>query len=283
MKIAFMSGKGGTGKTSISVSFAYLIKNSYLVDCDVEEPNAHLICNLKENKRDFVKAFFPSIDYNKCNFCGFCGNFCSFKAILPAKNKVLIMQENCHFCGGCQIVCPQKAISYESRDIGEIIYGKSAYGFDVKYGILNIGELSGVRVIKKTKENLKNKNKIFVIDCPPGSSCAAAEAVDEVDFVVVVSEPTPFGISDMKMVIDMLRQREIPFGVFVNKCNLGNKDIYKFCKKEKIDLLGELPFDKNFANDYAKGELFTYKSTEHNKVFITLYNEIKRRVNYEKF
>ena len=214
MKIAFLSGKGGTGKTSISSAFAYLIKNSYLVDCDVEEPNAHLICDLQEKRSESVQTFFPKVDYGKCNFCGACGNFCYFKAILPAKKIVLVMRENCYSCMGCALVCPQKAITYEKREIGKIIYGKSSYGFDLKYGILNIGELSGVRIIKKAKENLDDKEKIFVIDCPPGSACAASEAVDKTDFAVIVNEPTPFGISDMKMVIDMIRQKKNSFWSF---------------------------------------------------------------------
>lgn len=274
MKIAVLSGKGGTGKTTVSTNISALNKNIILIDADVEEPNASIFLKpiVTEEEKIFVE--YPLVNYEKCNLCGKCGELCKFNSIIPAKNTVLVFKESCHSCGGCELVCPTSAIKYEKREIGKVIKGKTKFDGYMEYGLLNIGELSGVKIIKALKDNIKDK-ELVIIDSPPGTSCATVAAVEDSDFAIIVTEPTPFGISDMKMVVEMLREMKIPFGVFVNKADLGDIEVYEYCRKEKIDILGEIPFDKEIAAYYSKGQLFSQYSPHYKEVFEKLLQEIK--------
>ena len=153
---------------------------------------------------------YPKIHMKKCNLCGECGDFCKFNAVIPARNTVLVFEESCHDCGGCGIICKQKAISWEKREIGKIFTGKTYFDSDTVYGKLNIGEMSGVRIIKKMYKDVKYKD--FLIDCPPGTACTTVAAVEEADFAIIVTEPSPFGLSDMKLVVKLLKDIKIPLG-----------------------------------------------------------------------
>ena len=273
MKIAVLSGKGGTGKTTISSNLVVNIKGATLLDCDVEEPNAHLFFEMENREEKIVNTSYPVVDSELCNLCGKCGDFCNYNAIIPAKKKVLVFEESCHDCGGCAIVCPQNAISYKERKIGKI-YSGSCGELKVEYGDLDVGELSGVKIIKEMKSGLKDEN-IYIIDSPPGTSCATVEAIDEVDFAIIVSEPTPFGVSDMKMVVELLREMRLPFGLVINKAGLGDNEIYEYAEEEKINILLEIPFDKKIAKLYASGEIFSENIVEYKEKFENLFEEIK--------
>lgn len=273
MKIAVLSGKGGTGKTTISTNLSALNKNITLIDADIEEPNASIFLKpiVTEEEKIFVE--YPMVDSEKCILCGKCGELCKFNAIIPAKNTVLVFTESCHSCGGCGIVCPTGAIKYKKREIGKIIKGKTIFDNYMEYGLLNVGELSGVNIIKALKNNTYDK-KLVIIDSPPGTSCVTVAAVEGSDFAIVVTEPTPFGVSDMKMVVEMLRKMKIPFGVFVNKADLGDMEVYNYCIEENIEILGEIPFDKEIAAYYSKGQLFSRYFPHYKEVFEKLLQVI---------
>ncbi|TDT71948.1 MinD superfamily P-loop ATPase [Hypnocyclicus thermotrophus] len=273
MKIAVLSGKGGTGKTTVSNNLAINIKNTILIDTDVEEPNSHIFLKPDIEKIDSVFIGYPEVDMNKCNLCGKCGEFCRFNAIIPAKNSVVVFNESCHDCGGCAMVCPTNAITYKQREIGKIYSGKTKYDIDMKYGEINIGEMSGVRIIEEVKEKIKNE-EIVIIDSPPGTACSTVAAVEGVDYAILVSEPTPFGVSDMKMVVEMLREMNIPFGLVINKAKLGDDEIYEYANNENIEILAEIPFNKEIAKLYANGELFSIHLKEYKEIFENIYSQI---------
>jgi MinD superfamily P-loop ATPase len=273
MKIAVLSGKGGTGKTTVSTNLSFVNKDIVLIDCDVEEPNASIFLKPIKSEEEKVFVEYPVVVQEKCVLCGKCGEICKFNAIIPAKNTVLVFKESCHSCGGCQLVCPVGAIKYEKREIGKIVKGKTIFNNYMEYGLLNIGELSGVNIIKTLKNNVKDE-KLVIIDSPPGTSCATVSAVEYSDFAIIVTEPTPFGLNDMKMVVEMLREMGMPFGVFVNKADLGDMEVYDYCREENIEILGEIPFDKDIANYYSKGEIFSKYIPHYKEVFENLLQAV---------
>lgn len=254
MKIAVLSGKGGTGKTTLSMNMAYLLPSATLIDADVEEPNLRLFLQPKEKAFLSVYKKYPIIDEKKCNLCGDCGDFCRFNTLLPARRGVLIHKELCHDCGGCELVCKQGAISYGKREIGKIQVSHIFEHQELITGILNVGEISGVKIIGSLKEKIKARS-LTIIDSPPGTSCATVEAVEGVDYAIIVTEPTPFGLSDMKMVVEMLTRMGIPFGVVINKSGIGDDSVSLYCEINRILILGTIPFDKTYAAAYSRGEL----------------------------
>jgi len=276
MKIAVLSGKGGTGKTTVSSNLASILKDKTLIDCDVEEPNAHLFFKIKNHTESPVYTEYPTVDMEKCNLCGKCGEFCNFNAILPAKNRVLVFKESCHACGGCAIVCPTNAITYEKREIGVITEGITDNKLKLKYGALNIGELSGVKIIENLLESITDDEDV-IIDSPPGTSCATVATVSNVDYAIIVSEPTPFGVSDMKMVVEMLNDLKINFGLVINKAGLGNSEIYDYAKSKNINIIGEIPFKKEAAKEYSSGGLISDKIPEIKDEF----NKIIKNLNIQ--
>jgi len=273
MRVAVLSGKGGTGKTTVSTNLATINRNIVFIDADVEEPNGSIFLKPEVFEEEKIYVEYPLVDLEKCNLCGKCGDFCKFNAIIPAKNSVLVFKESCHSCGGCEMVCKADAIKYEKREIGKIIKGKTIFGNHMEYGLLNIGELSGVKIIKTLKNNSKN-SELVIIDSPPGTSCATVAAVEDSDFAIIVTEPTPFGVSDMKMVVEMLREMKISFGVFVNKSGLGDDEVYDYCREENIEILGEIPFDKSIASYYSKGEVFS----EHMPLYKVNFENVLKRI-----
>lgn len=272
MKIAILSGKGGTGKTTVSSSLAFISK-MLLIDTDIEEPNSHIF--LKGNIEDIKSVYtrFPEVNMEKCNLCGECGNFCKFNAIIPAKKRVIVFGEACHDCGGCEIVCKNGAISWEKREIGKIYTGKTHFNSINKYGELNIGEMSGVKIIKEIYKNTEEKD--FLIDCPPGTACTTVSAVEVADFAIIVVEPSPFGLSDMKLVVQLLRDMKIPFGVVINKFDEDENIVKKYCDDEKIEIIGTIPFDRKIAETYSKGEIIAEALPEYRENFETILKRVK--------
>ena len=272
MKIAVLSGKGGTGKTTVSSSLAFISK-MLLIDTDIEEPNSHIF--LKGGIDDIKSVYtkFPEVNMEKCNLCGECGEFCKFNAIIPAKKHVIVFGEACHDCGGCEIVCKNGAISWEKREIGKIFTGKTYFNSTNKYGKLNIGEMSGVKIIKEIYKNTVEKD--FLIDCPPGTACTTVSAVEVADFAIIVVEPSPFGLSDMKLVVQLLRDMKIPFGVVINKFDEDENIVKKYCDDEKIEIIGTIPFDRKIAEAYSKGEIIADALSEYRENFETILKRVK--------
>jgi MinD superfamily P-loop ATPase len=272
MKIAVLSGKGGTGKTTVSSSLAFISK-MLLIDTDIEEPNSHIF--LKGNVEDIRSVYtrFPEVNMEKCNLCGECGNFCKFNAIIPAKKRVIVFGEACHDCGGCEIVCKNGAITWEKREIGKIFTGKTHFNSVNKYGKLNIGEMSGVKIIKEIYKNTEEKD--FLIDCPPGTACTTVSAVEVADFAIIVVEPSPFGLSDMKLVVQLLKDMKIPFGVVINKFDEDENIVKKYCDDEGIEIIGTIPFDRKIAEAYSKGEIIAEALPGYRDNFETILKRVK--------
>ncbi len=276
-KIAVLSGKGGTGKTTLATNLFITMGKGVLIDADVEEPNSHLF--LKPNIQDtkVVKKKYPNVDQEKCNLCGACGDFCRYNAILPAKNKVLVFKELCHDCGGCQLVCQQNAITYKERAIGKISTGQLSNGLTMHYGDLTVGEVSGVPIIEQLHRMVEKEDWVW-IDSPPGTSCTTVAALEGVDFALIVAEPTPFGLSDMKMVVELLEERNIDMAVVVNKAGLGDQELHDFCATKRIDVLAEIPFQKDYAAHYASGELLSVQFPEYKKIMEQILDRLLKKV-----
>ncbi len=272
MKISILSGKGGTGKTTLSVNlFAYLQKAT-LIDTDTEEPNSHIFIQPKHESTEDVLKNHPIVDVSKCTFCKECGNHCNFNAIIPTNSKVLIFEDLCHDCGLCELVCKEKAITYQEKPIGTVnSFVDEERHFH--YGKLNIGEVSGVRIIDELIKKTKNDD-LVITDCPPGVSCSTVAALQHTDYAIICAEPTPFGISDMKMVVQLLREEKINFGVVVNKSGIGNHDIYTYLENESIPLIEDIPWTKKRAELYSKGSLLI----EHDEIFKGKIKNILSRV-----
>ena len=280
MIISVASGKGGTGKTTIAVNLALSLENVQFLDCDVEEPNAHLF--LKPDITGKTKAFIPvpEVDDNKCNYCGRCREVCAYNAIAvikpgeSGKGSVLIFSQLCHGCGACSTLCPEQAIKETNREIGWIQTGNTDSMIFVD-GCLNIGETMSPPLIRQVKLNI-DKTKTVIIDAPPGTSCPVITTVKGSDFCILVTEPTPFGLNDLILAVEVLRKLSIPFGVVVNRANIGDDEVNKYCKKENIPVLLEIPFDREIAVAYSKGVSIVKTQPQYKAIFEKMYTEISK-------
>jgi MinD superfamily P-loop ATPase len=277
--LAIASGKGGTGKTSLAVNMALSIGCCQLLDCDVEEPNAYLFLPSKPKSARPVYTTIPKIEVGLCNCCGECAKFCKYNALFALKDQILIFPELCHGCGGCALVCPKKAIAEEKHKIGTLTFS-STDDFDLVYGELAVSKPMAVPVIKAVKKQA-DLDKDVIIDSPPGTSCPFVETVRGSDFCILVTEPTPFGLHDLKIAIEVLRKMSVPFGVVVNRAGTGDTKLDEFCKKETIQVLLEIPYQRRIAELYSKGIPFILEMPEWKTKFQTLFNEIKKRVTNE--
>ena len=279
MIISVASGKGGTGKTTVAVNLALSIDNVQFLDCDVEEPNAHIFLKpvIKEQKKAYIPV--PEIDESKCNYCGKCAQVCVYHAIavLPSQNgkkgATLVFANLCHGCGACSALCPEKAIKEVNREIGVVELGNCGQ-IDFVHGKLNIGEAMSPPLIRQVKDEI-NLKKTVIIDAPPGTSCPVVASVKGSDFCVLVTEPTPFGLNDLILAVEVLRKIKIPFGVVINRADLGNTKTEEYCKEENITVLMRIPFKKEIAMAYSKGEPMVKAFPEYKKDFQSLFNDIK--------
>ncbi|MFP3985613.1 MAG: ATP-binding protein [Candidatus Bathyarchaeia archaeon] len=273
MIVSIASGKGGTGKTTVAVCMALSLQDAQLLDCDVEEPNAHLLLHPKISETRPVYVRVPVIDEEKCNYCGECAKFCKFNALFVANRKVLFFPELCHGCGGCAIVCPRKAIKEKKRKIGIIKKGVSD-GVELVYGQLDVGEPMATPVIAEVK-NQTRPDSTVIVDSPPGTSCPVVESVYKSDYCILVTEPTPFGLYDLKIAVEVLERLGIPLGVVVNRAGIGDRKVYEYCADRGIPILLEIPHDRRIAEFYSSGTPFVLKMPEWKEKFQQLFDEIK--------
>lgn len=273
MILSVASGKGGTGKTTVAVNLALSMgKDVQILDCDVEEPNVHVLLKTEVTERRPVYIRIPRVAEDVCTYCGECAKFCRFNAILALPTEVIVFPELCHGCGGCKIVCPSNAIVEEDKEVGEVLRGFSD-GIEVVYGVLKIGEPMPTPVVREVKKYL-DRGKDVVIDAPPGTSCPLVHSVYGSDFVILVAESTPFGLHDLRITVDVLRQMKIPFGVVVNFKGIGDERVYEYCKKEGIPIMLEIPFSREIAELYSRGIPFV-KALEGWKV---RFRELTKRI-----
>lgn len=239
-KIAVLSGKGGTGKTTVSSNLAKIQKSIY-VDCDVEEPNGYLFLKPEVEKVKDVNVMIPSIDYDKCTLCGECTKACRFGALMRLTKKILVFDHLCHSCGACYEICPYNAIKEIPKKIGVVRVGRSD-DIDFIDGKLNIGEASGVPIIKEIKDLIKETDKNVIIDSPPGTSCSVIHSVEGSDYCLLVTEPTPYGLHDLKLAVELVKELHLPFAVIINKSGESDSIIEDYCNKENISVIAKIPF-----------------------------------------
>ena len=276
MIISIASGKGGTGKTTVSTSLALSIdKNVQFLDCDVEEPNARIFLKPNIKKTKAVGIHIPKIDANKCNLCGLCAEVCAYNAVAVVNNKVLVFPNLCHGCGGGLLLCPQKAIFETDKEIGVVEIGNCQSDMVFIDGRLNIGEVMSPPLIRAVKNNI-DKDKIVIIDAPPGTTCPVIEAVKGSDFCILVTEPTPFGLNDLKLAVEVLRKIGLPFGVIINRADIGDNKVIEYCKNENISILMEIPFKKEIAKAYSRGIPIIEALSEYKSKFLDLFDTIKK-------
>jgi len=285
ISIAVSSGKGGTGKTFIATNLAKVLVEKYnrvrYLDCDVEEPNGHLFLNPVIEKQEDVNLLSPvEVDQNKCTLCGLCADICHYNAIAVVKNKVLIFKELCHVCGGCTIVCPAGAIIEKERKIGVVKTGKSK-NIEVYYALLETAE-GGMspRLVKKVKEYAGDG--INILDSSPGTSCPVVETVKDSDLCVLVTDPTPFGINDLKLSVDMAREIGIEPVIIVNRAEYLDNALKEYCEKEQLDIIGEIPDERKIAESYSRGELAIEKFPEIRKLFENVADKILNLAEKER-
>jgi MinD superfamily P-loop ATPase len=296
MIISVASGKGGTGKTTVATNLAlslnegvHPVRNStfpdkeihisngvQFLDCDVEEPNAHIFLRPHIEKSFPVTIPIPQIDLAKCNFCGRCAQVCAYNAIAVIKDKVLVFPELCHGCGACSYLCPQDAIKEVGREVGVIEVGKRE-NIKFVHGRLNIGEAMSPPLIRAVKKCI-DFSKTVIIDVPPGTSCPVIESVKGSDFCLLVTEPTPFGLNDLILAAQALKELKIAFAVVVNRSDLGNQGVDDYCKRENIPILMRIPFRKEIAMAYSKGTTIVEALPEYKEKFIGLHKAIIKRI-----
>ena len=306
MIITVASGKGGTGKTIIATSLALCLENGVFIDADVEEPNAYIFLKpeIKEVKPVFLNV--PLFNAEKCTYCGKCADFCQFKAIAVIPEQVIFFAGLCHGCGGCRLVCDSGAIEEEKRLIGEVQTGQinqllnldvlppdttfarhkdffTGQGLIFRQGKLNLGEALAVPVVRAVKEDLtpKNSHPVVIIDAPPGTSCPVVEAINGSDYCLLVTEPTPFGLSDLKLAREIVKELKIPAGVVVNRVMAEDDlaEIKMYCQEENIPILATFPFDRQIAYAYSKGIPLIYAYPEGKEKMQTILKQIKKESN----
>ncbi|MEA1934445.1 MAG: ATP-binding protein [Thermodesulfobacteriota bacterium] len=275
MIISVASGKGGTGKTTVATNMAVSLGSGVqILDCDVEEPNCHLFLNPEIEKTETVFTPIPEIDESKCTFCGKCVDICRFKAIAILGKTILTFSELCHSCGGCMEVCPENAITEIGRELGVIEKG-GANNIDFVHGRLRVGEAMSPPLIKKVRSYI-DPDKINIIDAPPGTSCPVIAATKDTNFVLMVTEPTPFGLHDLKLGVEAVKLLGIPCGLVINRSDIGSDDVKKYAKKENLPILMEIPFDRRIAEVYSKGRLVVEEMPEWKENFLKLFSQIEK-------
>ncbi|MDD4775766.1 MAG: ATP-binding protein [Syntrophomonas sp.] len=278
MKIAVLSGKGGTGKTLLSVNLAAVAGESTYIDCDVEEPNGHLFFKPDQIRSEPITIKIPVVDQQICDGCRVCVDFCKFNALAYIGDKLLIFEEVCHSCGGCVLFCPLRALSERDTVVGEIRRGYSDQ-VRVASGILNIGEASGIPIVKGLLRDIPAGTTF--IDCPPGSACIVMESIKDADYCIFVAEPTLFGVHNLKMVYQLVRLFGKPHGVVLNKCLPGENPAEEFCRQQGIPILGKIPFDPELGTINSEALIAAREHKGWKQVFQELLQTVMGEVRRE--
>ena len=247
-----------------------------ILDCDVEEPNVHILLRPTIGETLPVELLAPKIIEEKCDYCGECAKFCQFNALFVAGETAMVFPELCHSCGGCSIVCPNDAIVEESRQIGRIVKG-SAEDIDVVYGEINVGEALAVPIITAVKDHIDDKGTV-ILDSAPGSACPLVETVHGVDFCLLVTEPTPFGLHDLQVAVEVIQMIDLPMGVVINFAGIGDRGVYDYCEKQEIPIMMEIPFDRRIAELYSNGIPFVEAMPEWKQRFTDLLGLIQEKL-----
>lgn len=279
MIVAVASGKGGTGKTTVAASLASIWDGAVLgVDLDVEEPNLHLFLHPTIEGSATAYMTVPTVDEARCTYCGACAELCQFAAINVMGQVILTFPEMCHGCGGCLAVCPEKAISPGRRELGEISWGVAG-GVGFLAGRLRVGEAMSPPLMRQVKARLAQRLAATggdaIIDAPPGVSCPAVNAVMDSDVILLVTEPTPFGVYDFKLAWEAFTPLGKPMGAVINRAGLGNDAIYRFCQEKALPILAEIPYDRAIAEAYARGRIIADLSPGFKETFVTLREKIR--------
>lgn len=284
MKIAVASGKGGTGKTLVSTNLFNVIRKSgihvELIDCDAEEPNDQQFTGGRLDHEEVVTQNIPAIDKDKCTFCGKCQEYCNYNAIiiLPEQKHIQLIEDLCHDCGACSYACQFGAITEKSKPIGTVKRYELQNTCALVESQVEIGVYSSVPLINQAIKS-SHDTPLTIFDAPPGTSCPFIATVSAADFVVLVTEPTPFGLNDLRLSVDTLLQLNKPFGVIVNRAGLGDNQLYDYLKENNIPLLSEIPFDRKIAKTYSEGQLISDAMPEYSDHFLQLFKTIKNQLH----
>lgn len=277
MNIVIASGKGGTGKTTVAVNLALVMEGpAAYVDCDVEEPNGHIFLKPNIAAVSDTGIPVPVVDKDKCTGCGRCVPACRFNALACVNERVLVFAELCHGCGGCMLSCPEKAISETDHVIGVVETGRAGDLLFVQ-GRLNVGAAMSPPLIRAVKAAAPSCGTV-IYDAPPGASCPVIATLRDSDVVVLVTEPTPFGLHDLKLAVETVRQIEIPFGIVINRSDIGDDRVRRYCEESHIPILVEIPENRNVAEAYSRGEAAVTAVPETRDYFIRLNQAIRRLV-----
>ncbi len=285
-KIAVASGKGGTGKTTVAVSIYKLLAESLnvkvgLVDCDVEEPNDIIFFPEAENEgAEVVLQDIPNIDVEKCTFCRKCAEYCEFNAIvvLPSARFAEVNSSLCHSCGACLVACENNAITENKLPIGKVTDFRTKVGHGLLEGKLKVGSAMQTLLIKELKKRVADDCDIVIYDAPPGTSCSVVETTIDADYILLVTEPTPFGLHDLKLTVALMNELGKDFGIIVNKAGLGNDEIYRYINENRIELIGEIPFVSSFASNYAQGNLTENTPQEITNSLNSILSKLQLRI-----
>jgi MinD superfamily P-loop ATPase len=281
MIVSIASGKGGTGKTTVATNLAVSLESGVqLLDCDVEEPNAHLFIRPVIEGVRTITTPVPEVDMGKCSLCGKCNEICQFKAIVVIGETVLPFHELCHSCGGCMEVCPDGAITEVGRELGVIEIGHSD-SLEFVHGRLRVGEAMSPPLIRKVREYTRSET-LTIIDAPPGTSCPVIASMKGADFVLLVTEPTPFGLHDLKLAAGAVNILCIPCGLVINRSDMGDDQVWTYSRTEDIPVLMEIPFDRSIAESYSKGEMLVEAMPEWKQKFKDLFHQIEEIISHRK-
>lgn len=277
IKIAVASGKGGTGKTMVATSLAgalALYHNIQLLDCDVEAPNAHLFLNPTIFDIKPANIHIPVIDYDQCILCSQCVDICEFNALAMFGDKIEVFEQLCHGCGNCTIHCPVQAISETPRKIGKLKFGKFHDDHPIIYGELTTSEPMSTPIIRQLKASMRRDVDLTILDSPPGSSCSVVSTLHDADYVILVTEPTPFGLHDLKQMVGVLEKTCSPAGVIINRDGIGDKSIEKYLSGKPYPILMRIPYQEKIAAGLASGILLLDIIPDYRSAFLDLYNVI---------